>query len=79
MLSCVINNFPKYTIYEDGTILNHIDMRIMSKTTTRNRSVVQLTNSPTDKQVHDISLLVANHFLHNIHQKKQVSNARYHL
>ena len=82
MLSCVINNFPKYTIYEDGTILNHVDMRIMSKTTSRNRSVVQLTNSP-DKQVRDISLLVANHFLHNddpenktiiIHKDKNYSN-----
>ena len=66
MKSSVIEHFTKYTVYEDGTVLNHIDFKVMGETrSTGNRKVVTLTNSPTDKKLFDIGLLVAHHLLPN--------------
>ncbi len=60
-----INSYMKYTIYEDGTILNHVDYKIMGCTNARNRSVVALTNNSKSKGTFDIAVLVAQHFVEN--------------
>ena len=59
----VINGFPAYTIYEDGTILNHDRFVIMSWTKSRDKEVVRLTNNPKDRANFSKVVLLAEHFL----------------
>ena len=82
-----INDYPNYTIYEDGTVLNHITFKIMGETkSTGNRLLVTLTNSPKDKKLFDIGLLVARHFIpiedpetNNIIMRKDKNNSNNHV
>ena len=60
-----INDFPDYTIYEDGTILNHVRFKILSATKSRNRYVCTLCKEGTSKTRVDIPKLVAEHFVEN--------------
>ncbi len=60
-----IKDYSKYTLYEDGTILNHVDYKIMGCTECRGRYVVALTNHSKSKKTWDISQLVAIHFVEN--------------
>tara|TARA_R110000737_G_C14463009_1_gene465315 strand:+ start:114 stop:827 length:714 start_codon:yes stop_codon:yes gene_type:complete len=57
-----VTGFPNYTIYPDGTLLNHETFRIMGVTDTRKKFVVSLTYG-TKKKVCDYARLVAEHYL----------------
>jgi len=71
MKSCLINDYLQYTIYEDGTILNHETFQILSATITRQKVVVSLTNNKKSK-LFAYSRLVAEHFIENPENKKIV-------
>ena len=60
-----IKDYSKYTIYEDGTILNHVDYKIMGCTNAKNRCVVALTNHSKSKKTWNIATLVATYFIEN--------------
>ena len=60
-----VDSYMKYTIYEDGTVLNHVDYKIMGRTECRGRYVVSLTNNSKSKKTWDISQLVAKYFVEN--------------
>jgi hypothetical protein len=72
MRFCVINGYPDYTIYEDGTILNHKTFYIMGQTITREKVVVSLRKKPNEADVLSYSRLVAEHFVPNPENKKIV-------
>jgi hypothetical protein len=67
----VINGYPQYTIYEDGTILNHETIQIMGATVTREKIVVTLTKNKKRK-LFSYSRLVAEHFIPNPENKRIV-------
>ena len=68
MRHTTIKDYPNYTIYEDGTILNHVLFRILCATKSRHRHVCTLIREgekPSSRI--DIPKLVAEHFVeHNI-------------
>ena len=65
MRHTTIKDFPNYTIYEDGTILNHVLFRILCATKSRHRHVCTLCNEGNAKSRVDIPKLVAIHFVEN--------------
>ena len=65
MRQTTIKDFPNYTIYEDGTILNHVLFRILCATKSRHRHVCTLCQDGKPTSRVDIPKLVAIHFVEN--------------
>ena len=61
MKGITVKDYPQYTIYEDGTCLNHKTFQIMGTTTTREKVVVSLGGPKGN--VYSYSRLVADHFI----------------
>ena len=76
-----VKNYPQYTIYEDGTCLNHETFKIMGVTTTREKVVVSLGGNKG--KLYSYSRLVAEHFIPRpdniekpivLHRDKDITN-----
>ena len=61
MKGITVKDYPQYTIYEDGTCLNHKTFQIMGTTQTREKVVVSLGGPKGN--VYSYSRLVADHFI----------------
>ena len=78
-----IQGFPNYTIYKDGTILNHETFKIMGVTETREKCVVTLTYKG-NKKLCAYSRLIAEHFIPQSNPKlvvihKDKNHCNYHV
>ena len=57
-----INDYPNYTIYEDGTVLNHITFNIMVPCASRERQLITLTKNKRSK-LFDVARMLAVQFI----------------